>query len=128
MFGTISAVLVTLCVLPFVPFVLIYAVGALRRQPKRLSFRRAMDGTTPFLIFSVSALFNYVFSVSFGFYLLLLLLLLLAGLLGSAQNRKRGRVDSLRLLRGVWRLAFLFLAPFYVILGIGGFILFLMNS
>ncbi|NGZ73866.1 DUF3397 domain-containing protein [Saccharibacillus alkalitolerans] len=128
MFETVSGVLITLCVLPFLPFLLIYAVGALRREPKGLSFRRAMDFTTPFLVFSVSALYNYVFGSSFGFYLLLLALLILAGLLGSAQNRKRGRIDPVRLFKGFWRISFLLLAPCYLLLGISGFILHIVNS
>lgn len=128
MFEAVSGVLITLCVLPFLPFVLVYAAGLLRKETKQASFRRAMDFTTPFLIFSVSALYNYVFSSSFGFYLLLLVLLVLAGMLGSAQNRKRGKIEPNRLAKGFWRLSFLILAPCYVLLASAGFIAYIVNS
>jgi len=128
MFQTVSGVLITLCVLPFLPFVLVYAISALRKEPKKQSFQRAMDFTTPFLIFAVSALYNYVFNSSIGFYALLLILLIILGLLGSAQNRKRGRVEPGRLARGFWRMSFLLLAPCYILLGIFGFIMHIVNS
>ncbi|GGN96592.1 DUF3397 domain-containing protein [Saccharibacillus kuerlensis] len=127
MFATVSGVLITLCVLPFLPFLLVYAVGVLCKEPRPQSFRRAMDVTTPFLIFAVSALYNYVLGSTFGFYLLLLILLILAGLLGSAQNRKRGKIEPRRLVSGFWRMTFLFLAPCYILLGISGFIAYLIN-
>lgn len=128
MLETVSGLLITLCVLPFLPFVLVYAAGLLRKEPKKRSFLRAMDFTTPFLIFSVSALFNYIFASSIGFYLLLLILLILAGMLGSAQNRKRGRVEPARLFKGFWRMTFLFLAPCYLLLSVSGFIVYIVNS
>lgn len=128
MFQTVSGVLITLCVLPFLPFILVYAISALRKEPKEQSFQRAMDFTTPFLIFAVSALYNYVFDSSIGFYILLLILLIILGLLGSAQNRKRGRVEPGRLARGFWRMSFLLLAPCYILLGIFGFIMHVVNS
>ncbi|MEJ8304243.1 DUF3397 domain-containing protein [Saccharibacillus sacchari] len=128
MFQTVSGVLITLCVLPFVPFILVYAISALRKEPKEQSFQRAMDFTTPFLIFAVSALYNYVFDSSIGFYVVLLILLIILGLLGSAQNRKRGRIEPGRLAKGFWRLGFLLLAPCYMLLGIFGFIMHILKS
>ncbi|OWA36698.1 hypothetical protein B9G55_01045 [Saccharibacillus sp. O16] len=128
MFEAVSGVLITLCVLPFLPFILVYLVGWLRKESKPSSFQRAMDFTTPFLIFSVSALYNYVFSSSFGFYLLLLILFILVGLLGSAQSRKRGRIQPEKLIKGFWRLSFLLLAPCYVLLIGIGFITYIVNS
>ncbi|CAM3317944.1 MULTISPECIES: DUF3397 domain-containing protein [Saccharibacillus] len=128
MLETVSGFLITLCVLPFLPFMLVYAAGLLRRESKQRSFRQAMDVTTPFLLVAAAALYNYLFASSFGFYLFMLILLLLAGLLGSAQNRKRGRIEPMRLLRGVWRLSFLLLAFCYVLLGVSGFIVHIVNS
>ncbi len=128
MLEAVWGVLITLCVLPFLPFILVYAAGLLRKESKPRSLQRAMDFTTPFLIFSVSALYNYVFVSSFGFYLLLLILLILAGLLGSAQNRKRGRIDPGKLIKGFWRLSFLLLTPCYILLVGIGFIAYIVNS
>jgi len=88
----------------------------------------AMDLTTPFLIIAVSALYNYIFGSSFGFYLIMLILIVLAGLLGSMQNRKRGRVEPGRLFKGLWRMSFLILVPLYLILGISGFIVHFVNT
>ncbi|WP_172194133.1 DUF3397 domain-containing protein [Saccharibacillus qingshengii] len=128
MLETVSAFLITLCVLPFLPFVLVYGAGLLRKEKRGLSFRRAMDLTTPFLIIAVSALYNYIFGSSFGFYLIMLILIVLAGLLGSMQNRKRGRVEPGRLFKGLWRMSFLILVPLYLILGISGFIVHFVNT
>lgn len=75
----------------------------------------AMDVTTFFMLFSVSALFNNTFQSKFGFYLILLMLLIAAGLIGSAQNRWKGKVNGKRLLRAVWRLGFVSMSFGYII-------------
>lgn len=75
----------------------------------------AMDVTTLFLLLSVSALFNILFDVRFGFYFILLIVLISAGLIGGAQNRLKGKVDGRRLFRAVWRLSFFFLCVLYIL-------------
>lgn len=107
--------LVFMSVVPIIPFVLVYFIVYLRKKDKKQALRLAMDVTTLFLVISVSALFNIIFQTQFGFYLILLLLLITAGLIGSAQNRWKGQVDSKRLLRAVWRLAFVTTSISYII-------------
>lgn len=102
-------------VAPIIPFVLIYLFVYLRKKDKKQAMRLAMDVTTLFLVFSVSALFNILFQSKFGFYLILLLLLITAGLIGGAQNRWKGQVDGKRLFRAVWRLAFVTTSISYII-------------
>lgn len=102
-------------VAPIIPFVLIYLFVYLRKKDKKQAMRLAMDVTTLFLVFSVSALFNILFQSKFGFYLILLLLLITAGLIGGAQNRWKGHVDGKRLFRAVWRLAFVTTSISYII-------------
>lgn len=86
-------------------------MGKDRKQAVKL----AMDVTTLFLLFSVSALFNNTFQSRFGFYLILLVLLIAVGLIGSAQTRWKGKVDVRRLVRVVWRLAFVAMSFCYVV-------------
>lgn len=75
-----------------------------------------MDVTTFFLIISVSALFNMQFGSNFGFYLILLILLITGGLIGGAQNRKKGKIDMRLLLRAVWRITFAGTGLAYILL------------
>lgn len=106
---------ITLGVIPFVPFFIVYLIGIGLKQDKRKNFLLAMDITTLFLLLSVSALFNILFHAKFGFYFILLIVLISAGLIGGAQNRIKGKVDGKRLFRAVWRLSFFFLSSMYVL-------------
>lgn len=106
---------IVMSVAPIIPFVLIYLFVYLQKKDKKQAMRLAMDVTTLFLVFSVSALFNILFQSKFGFYLILLLLLITAGLIGGAQNRWKGQVDGKRLFRAVWRLAFVTTSISYII-------------
>ncbi|USB35016.1 DUF3397 domain-containing protein [Paenibacillus sp. YPG26] len=109
--------------LPFVPFLLVYGIHYFwnGRRDRRKSLLLAVDVTTVFLILSVSALFNQIFVSGFGFYFILLLLLIIGGLIGGAQNRMKGKVDVKRLVRAVWRLAFLGAGFAYILFVIIGF-------
>jgi uncharacterized Tic20 family protein len=82
----------------------------------------AMDVTTLFLIISVSALFNLTFNSSFGFYLILLLLLIGVGLVGSAQNRLKGRVDVQKMAKLIWRMSFVIMSFSYLLFTIIGIV------
>lgn len=108
-------ILILMSVVPIIPFVMVYAISLYRTRDKKLAVRLSMDVTTLFLVISVSALFNNLFQVRFGFYLILLLLLITAGLIGGAQNRWKGRVDGKRLFRAVWRLGFLTMSASYIV-------------
>jgi len=107
--------LLWLSVIPFIPFFLVYFIVIRKGNSRKQAIELAMDVTTFFLIFSVSALFNITFQSKFGFYLILLLLLIGAGLIGSAQNRWKGRVNGKRLVRAVWRLGFVALSAGYLL-------------
>lgn len=102
---------------PFLVFPIIglfaYAIG----KDKKAALRIAMDVTTFFLIGSVSALYDQVIGTEIkGFWIILFLLLLLTGILGNAQNRIHGKLNPEKLLRAVWRLGFLMLVVFAVLL------------
>ncbi|MGW8957142.1 DUF3397 domain-containing protein [Paenibacillus sp. NPDC055715] len=110
--GTIS----TFSILPFFPFLIVFVVCRyILKMEKKKSLLISMDITTAFLILSVAALFNVIFTSRFGFYLILLLLLLALGLIGGAQNRIKGKVDGKRLCRAVWRLTFIATILAYVL-------------
>ncbi|MGN7761206.1 DUF3397 domain-containing protein [Paenibacillus sp. 22594] len=113
---------ISLSVIPVVPFLIVYFIGIGLRKEKRNTLLLAMDITTLFLFFSVSALFNNIFGSRFGFYLILLIVLISAGLIGGAQNRLKGNVDGKRLLRAVWRLSFFFMGTMYVLFMVVGLI------
>jgi len=106
---------------PFVVFAAVwFGVYGLTRDKKK-STANAMDVTTVFLIGIVAALLDYVARLRFGgIWFLLLLFLLTAGLIGNAQYRLKGRIDTRRLVRAVWRLGFLALSAAYVVLMVIG--------
>ncbi|WP_059052164.1 DUF3397 domain-containing protein [Paenibacillus senegalimassiliensis] len=107
---------IVLAIVPFVPFFLVYFIHLFLRHDKKAALKLAMDVTTLFLIFSVSALFNNVFHSTFGFYLILIILLIMGGLIGGMQTRVKGKADVRKLLRVVWRLAFAGTGIAYILL------------
>lgn len=111
-----------LSILPFFPFLLVYFIHYRRKHNKKASLKAAMDVTTLFLIISVSALFNLTFNSSFGFYLILLLLLIGVGLVGSAQNRLKGRVDVQKMAKLIWRMSFVIMSFSYLLFTIIGIV------
>lgn len=113
---------ITISVIPIVPFLIVYFAGIGLKREKKSTFLLAMDVTTLFLFLSVSALFNIIFNLDFGFYLILLIVLISAGLIGGAQNRLKGKVDGKRLFRAVWRLSFILMTVSYVLFLIVGLI------
>lgn len=119
--------LIFLSVMPVLPFLLVYFIFAAAGWEKKRALMLAMDVTTVFLLFSVSALFNNIFDSGFGFYLFLLLVLIAAGLIGGAQNRLKGRVDGKRLLRAVWRLGFLVMGTGYVLFMVVGMVKYILR-
>ncbi|GIO65555.1 DUF3397 domain-containing protein [Paenibacillus sp. FSL M7-1455] len=111
-----------LSILPFFPFLLVYFTHYRWKHNKKASLKVAMDVTTLFLIISVSALFNLTFNSSFGFYLILLLLLIGVGLVGSAQNRLKGRVDVQKMAKLIWRMSFVIMSFSYLLFTIIGIV------
>ncbi|HEY4432451.1 MAG TPA: DUF3397 domain-containing protein [Paenibacillus sp.] len=113
--GLLMNSVVTLSLIPIVPFFIVYFIGRRLKKDKKKTFMLAMDVTTFFLLLSVSALFNNLFDNGFGFYLILLIVLISTGLIGGAQNRLKGKVDGKRLFRAVWRLSFFFMSVGYLL-------------
>lgn len=111
-----------LSILPFFPFLIVYFVHYRWKHNKKASLKLAMDVTTLFLIISVSALFNLTFNSSFGFYLILLLLLIGVGLVGSAQNRLKGRLDIQKMAKLIWRMSFVIMSFSYLLFTIIGIV------
>ena len=74
-----------------------------------------MDVSTVFLIGCVAVLFNLLFKSSFGLYGILLVMALAAGILGNAQFRKRGGIDTKKIFRVVWRLSFFSMSLLYFV-------------
>ncbi|MGQ8873897.1 DUF3397 domain-containing protein [Paenibacillus sp. TSA_86.1] len=119
---------IVLSILPFFPFFLVYWGMMVWKKDKPVALRTAMDVTTFFLIFSVSALFNLTFDSNFGFYLTLILILIALGFIGGAQNRLKGKVDGGRMFRAVWRMAFVMMSFGYVLFTLFGLFRYIMNQ
>ncbi|MBY3621643.1 DUF3397 domain-containing protein [Acinetobacter sp. CUI P1] len=113
--GLLLNSVITLSLIPIIPFLIVYFIGRGLKKDKKKTFMLAMDVTTFFLLLSVSALFNNLFDNGFGFYLILLIVLISTGLIGGAQNRLKGKVDGKRLFRAVWRLSFFFMSVGYLL-------------
>ncbi|WP_209860411.1 DUF3397 domain-containing protein [Paenibacillus shirakamiensis] len=109
------APIIAFSIAPIVPFILVYFIHYFWKGGRKQSIMLAMDVTTFFLILSVAALFNHIFNSTFGIYLILLILLIIGGFIGGAQNRLKGRLDPKRLIRAVWRLAFLGTVIMYIL-------------
>lgn len=99
----------------FLVFPLLWIIGYGISGNKKTASRFAADITMVFLIGSVASMYDRLFDTSFkGFWIIVLFLLLLAGFIGNAQNRLRGKVDPIKIGRAVWRLGFLVLGFMYL--------------
>lgn len=105
-----------LATIPVVPFILVYQFMKFKGADRKRAIRLAMDVTTPFLFGIVGYLLNSRLHTSFGPFFLLLVMLIGGGLIGNAQNRVRGKIEPLKLLRAVWRLSFFGMSALYLIL------------
>ncbi|MBY0117548.1 DUF3397 domain-containing protein [Paenibacillus xylanexedens] len=119
---------IVLSILPFFPFFLVYWGMYVWKKDKRKALRMAMDVTTFFLVFSVSALFNLTFHSNFGFYLTLILILVALGFIGGAQNRLKGKVDRGRMFRAVWRMSFVIMSFGYILFTLFGLFRYFMQQ
>ncbi|MCM3784443.1 DUF3397 domain-containing protein [Neobacillus mesonae] len=102
--------------LPFFPFLIVYYGMVYFKKSKKMALHTAMDVTTIFLIAAVAALFNNAFQSGFGVYLILILLLIALGLIGSAQTRIKGKINYKRMMRALWRMAFVVMGFSYIVL------------
>jgi hypothetical protein len=108
--------------LPFVSFAVVWLASYLWRRNNKKAIKLAMDVTTLSLIGSVSYLFFQLFHTKFGFYFIVLFFLVGYGLAGNYQYRKKGKIDHVRIVRVLWRLAFFGLSVLYVLLAVAGLI------
>ncbi len=106
--------------LPFIPFGLAWGAAYVYSRNTRLSTLRAIDVTVLFLAYIVQAMFDEVFGIAFGKYLLLLLFLISFGLLGGLQMQIKGAFDPVKIIRSIWRLGFFVLSLLYLLLLIVG--------
>ncbi|CAI6070235.1 hypothetical protein PAECIP112173_02154 [Paenibacillus sp. JJ-100] len=118
---------IVLSILPFFPFVLVYWGMMVWKKNKSVALTTAMDVTTFFLVFSVSALFNLTFDSNFGFYLTLILILIALGFIGGAQNRLKGKIDGGRMFRAVWRMSFMIMSFGYILFTLFGLFRYILN-
>lgn len=114
--NAIGSFLIVLSMLPFFPFLMVYYGMVYFKKPKKTALHMAMDVTTIFLIAAVAALFNSTFNLNFGVYLILLVMLIALGLIGSAQTRLKGKINYRRMIRAVWRMAFVVMGFSYIVL------------
>jgi hypothetical protein len=99
----------------FLVFPLFWIIGYGIKGQKKVATRLAADITMIFLIGGVSVHINELFHTSYGFWIIVLFLLLLAGFIGNAQNRLRGKINPVKIGRAVWRLGFIVLGFLYVL-------------
>ncbi|MCZ8518757.1 MULTISPECIES: DUF3397 domain-containing protein [Paenibacillus] len=115
-----------LALVPFAAFLLTWgAVYGITRD-KRKATHYSMDITSVFLIGSVAVMSRNIFGSGMLGWTVVLVFLVAAGLLGNMQNRKRGKVDLVRIARTLGRLGFVFLSACYVLLllvGIGKYMI-----
>jgi hypothetical protein len=101
---------------PFVPFLLVWAIGYGITRDKRKATHRAIDVTALFLIGSVSIISKQLFNTDFGFWVVILVLLIVCGLVGNLQNRTKGKVNPWKLTKTLLRFSFIFLSASYMLL------------
>lgn len=114
--NAVGSFLIALSMLPFFPFLIVYYGMVYFKKSKKMALHTAMDVTTIFLIAAVAALFNNAFQSGFGVYLILILLLIALGLIGSAQTRIKGKINYKRMMRALWRMAFVVMGFSYIVL------------
>ncbi|MEX2414666.1 MAG: DUF3397 domain-containing protein [Paenibacillaceae bacterium] len=108
----------------FLVFPLVWIIGYGIWGNKKTASRLAADITMVFLIGAVASMYDRIFDTSFkGFWIIVLFLLLLAGFIGNAQNRLRGKADPIKIGRAVWRLGFLVLGFTYLLFFLIGIII-----
>ncbi|MBP1156291.1 hypothetical protein ACVLD2_003002 [Paenibacillus sp. PvR052] len=112
---------------PFVAFMIIWLIGYYSYgRDKRKATHLSMDITTLFLIGSVAYMSRNLFGSGMLLWTIVLLFLIAAGLLGNLQNRIKGRIDVVKIVRTLGRLGFLLLGACYVLLlfiGIGKYMI-----
>ncbi|PZE22664.1 DUF3397 domain-containing protein [Paenibacillus xerothermodurans] len=121
-FTLLQTVYTFLALVPFVAFFAAWGITYWFTRNKRKATHAAIDVTTLFLIGSVSVITRELFGTSFGLWAVVLLFLIAGGLLGNLQNRIKGKINLLKIVRTLSRLGFVVLSACYLVLiciGIG---------
>jgi len=117
---TVLAILKTtymvLSVIPYVVFAAVWGICYFLWKDKKRSTQLAMDISTFFLITSVAGLANSIMGFKFSWWFIILMLLIAFGVIGGYQYRSKGESNVPKVLRIIWRLAFMVLSIFYIIL------------
>lgn len=102
--------------IPFAAFVAVYFLFSLwKKKSKKESLNWAANVTTFFLItavFFMHGLIKTEESIS-AFWWILAFFLCTGGLIGWLQHKVKGKVDPPKMVRAVWRLAFVFFTVAY---------------
>lgn len=115
-----------LALMPFVSFFAAWGIVYKVTKDKKKATSAAIDVTTLFLIGSVSVLTKRLLDSEFGLWFVVLMFLIAGGLIGNMQNRLKGKVDLVKILKAMLRLGFVVLSACYLLLlciGLGKYII-----
>ncbi|MFH5182810.1 DUF3397 domain-containing protein [Paenibacillus sp. TAB 01] len=115
-----------LALVPFVSFFAAWGIVYGMTKDKKKATSAAIDVTTLFLIGSVSVLTKRLLDSEFGLWFVVLMFLIAGGLIGNMQNRLKGKVDPVKVLKAMLRLGFVVLSACYLLLlciGLGKYII-----
>lgn len=110
-----------LALVPFVAFFAAWGIVFGITKDRKKARTAAIDVTTLFLIGSVSVLTNRLLGSNIGFWIVVLIFLITGGLIGNLQNRLKGKVDPVKIVKALLRLGFVVLSACYVLLLCIGF-------
>jgi hypothetical protein len=105
-----------LAYIPHLTFIVIWFIIYFIKHDKKKSTQWAIDITTVLLLGTVAMQMHKLFNSWFGFWLMVLMILLITGFIGRQQNNLRGFVHFPRILKILFRIGFVVLSLFYVIL------------
>lgn len=114
-----SGVLATIITIPLLGFILFFIILRSLVEKKKRAFQYSVDMTTFFLIFSVNYLGQVIFNVSFVSYILIFILFI-AIIFLFLQWKVNEEVKFFKVVKGVWRVNFLFFLVFHLGLTVYG--------
>jgi len=101
---------------PFAVFVVLWGILYGVTRDKKRATRTSMDITVLLLIGSVSMMIKQIFGTNFGFWFILLVFLVAAGLIGNLQNRVKGAINPVKMMKVLFRMGFMLLSVCYILL------------
>jgi len=108
--------------IPFTVFVVVFFILHWRKKSRKEAVTSAVNVTTFFLISAVALMYDLVKEdTSIGvIWWIVLFFMFTGGGIGWLQYKLKGQVDPAKLIRAVWRLAFVFFTIAYFILFFSG--------